>query len=108
VTPQEEIADLKRWNATLVRMHDDKVKDAKKLEHKARSSAFSAGIFGILIPFFLFLIVDKYGFDGELDAYLEDSKWAGFLAVGVFTACWKGMKYLAVERHKPKEDKKNG
>jgi len=109
MTPQEEIPaieQLKRWNATLIKMHDDRVLDSKKKEHAARRSAFSAGIFGLLIPFVLYLSLDSKVFDEKLDVFIEENKWASFLMIGVFTGCWKGMHYLAVQRHDPERKKK--
>jgi hypothetical protein len=74
--------------------------------HKGRKSAFNAGVFAMVLPFMLYTFLDHYGFDGELGVFIEEHKWASFLMIGVFTACWKGMMYLAVTRHDPERKKK--
>ena len=102
----QELANSRALAAKLIELNANNLEDAKKKEHSARSSAFSAGMFGILIPLMLYLGVDHLSFDGTLDVFLEENKWAGFLMVGVFTGCWKGMQYLAVKRHDPKRKKR--
>lgn len=102
----QELANSRALAAKLIELNANNLEDAKKKEHSARSSAFGAGVFSILLPFLLYTILDYNVFDEKLGELIEEHKWMSFLTVGVFTACWKGMKYLAVTRHDPKRKKK--
>ena len=103
---EQDLANARALAAKLIQLNDNNLEGAKKREHTVRNSAFSAGMFGLLIPLMLYLGIDHLGFDGTLDVFIEEHKWAAFLMAGVFTGCWKGMKYLAVTRHDPERKKK--
>ena len=103
---QQELAKSRAWAQKLVQLNDNNLEGFKKKEHKARNSAFSAGLFSIVLPFMLYSLLDYNVFDEKLGVFIEEHKWASLLMIGVFTGCWRGMKYLAVTRHDPERKKK--
>jgi len=103
---QQELANARALAQKLIQLNGTAGEAAKKSEYTARSRAFTAGMFALLVPVLLWLTLDSKVFDGNFDEYTEEHKWASFLMIGVFTACWKGMHYLAVQRHDPERKKK--
>jgi len=103
---QQELVNARALAQKLIQLNDNNLAEGKKKEHAARRSAFAAGMFALVIPFMLYLVLDSKVFDEQLDVFIEDHKWAQFLMVGMITACWQGMQYLAVKRHDPERKKK--
>jgi len=100
------VDQLRARNRILIARNDENVEKAKKAEYYARISAYIAGMFGVLLPFFLWTLISHQWFDGNLEDYALDHRWVWMLSVGIFTASWKGMHYLTVGRHNP-DRKKN-
>lgn len=103
MTPEEEIAKLKQWNATLVKKHDEIVKKARSLEYSARDVGFTWGMGTLLIIMLTTLWIDK---TYDLETLSEDNKLLMGMATAATVAFYRGMNWLGVGRHNPERGKK--
>ncbi len=81
------------------------MKSVEEQLYKARDTAFVAGMGALLVPYLASTFLAKYlGVDlYNAEAWESAPKWMMIPCMVLFVGGWKGMYYLVVKRHKPKE-----
>jgi len=73
----------------------------REREYLAREMAFRGGTAFVTMLVAVFHLVNKYGFDGELEQFLQNNWWGTLIWVVFVLVFWKISRYVLVDAYDP-------